>query len=45
MILVDSSVWIDNFKGKGTPETLELDRMLGVQPLLVGDIILTEVHP
>ena len=43
MILVDSSVWIDFFNGQATPQVQLLKRMLGVQPLLVGDIILTEV--
>ena len=43
MILVDSSVWIDFFNGQVTPQTEALNRLLGVQPLLVGDIILAEV--
>ncbi len=43
MILVDLSVWIDYFNGVNTPETDYLDRALGNQPLLVGDIILAEV--
>ncbi len=43
MILVDSSVWIDYFQGKATRQTDCLDRLLGDQPLLVGDLILTEV--
>ena len=43
MILVDSSVWIDYFRGHATPQTDTLDRLLGDQPLAVGDLILTEV--
>ena len=43
MILVDSSVWIDYFKGTVTPQTAKLDGLLGSQPLAVGDLILTEV--
>lgn len=43
MILVDSSVWIDYFRGVPTPQTDRLDSLLGSQPLAVGDIILTEV--
>lgn len=43
MILVDSSVWIDYFKGAITPQTEELDRLLGREPLAIGDLILTEV--
>lgn len=43
MILVDSSVWIDYFRGTATPETDRLDGLLGSEFILVGDIILTEV--
>ncbi|MEY4909762.1 MAG: hypothetical protein RL260_3480 [Pseudomonadota bacterium] len=43
MILVDSSVWIDFFRGVATPQVDALDRLLGVEPLAVGDLILTEV--
>jgi predicted nucleic acid-binding protein len=43
MIIVDSSVWIDYFNGAPTPQTNKLDSLLGVEPLGIGDIILTEV--
>ena len=43
MILVDSSVWIDYFRGTQTSQVEMLDRLLGEIPLAVGDIILTEV--
>ena len=43
MIIVDSSVWIDYFNGKATPETDALDGLLGRKPVLTGDLILTEV--
>ena len=43
MILVDSSVWIDYFNGRGTPRTDRLDKLLGMEPLAIGDLILTEV--
>lgn len=43
MILVDSSVWIDYFRGAATPETGRLDALLGVDEVLVGDLMLTEV--
>ena len=43
MILVDSSVWIDYFRGSITPQTEKLDRLLGNEPLAIGDLILTEV--
>lgn len=43
MILVDSSVWIDYFRGVATPQTAKLNELLGVEPIVIGDIILTEV--
>ena len=43
MILVDSSVWIDYFRGSRTPQTDKLDELLDSEPLLVGDLILAEV--
>jgi len=44
MVLVDTTVWIDFFAGKSTPETEELERLLneGVDICTCG-IILTEV--
>ena len=43
MILVDSSVWIDYFRGTPTPEAEKLDLLLGTEPIATGDLILTEV--
>ena len=43
MILVDSSVWIDYFRGEATPQTERLEAALGNEPLAIGDLILTEV--
>ena len=43
MIIVDSSVWIDYFNGKKTPQTDWLDSALGDTPVIMGDLILTEV--
>lgn len=43
MILVDSSVWIQYFKGTATSQTDKLDLLLGSELLAVGDLILTEV--
>ena len=43
MILVDSSVWIDFFRNKPTAQAEWLDRNLGVEGLVVGDLILAEV--
>jgi predicted nucleic acid-binding protein len=43
MILVDSSVWIDYFRGVRTPQSDRLDILLGAEPVLIGDLILGEV--
>ena len=43
MILVDSSVWIDYFNGNKTDKTDWLDSSLGNIPIIIGDLILTEV--
>jgi hypothetical protein len=43
LILVDSSVWVDYFKGTLTPQAELLDGLLGQEPLAIGDLILTEV--
>jgi predicted nucleic acid-binding protein len=42
MILVDSSVWIEYFRGTKTPETDRLDALLGVEPVATGDLVLAE---
>jgi predicted nucleic acid-binding protein len=41
--IIDTSVWIDFFNGKATAETEVLDRLLGIELLIVGDLILVEV--
>jgi predicted nucleic acid-binding protein len=43
VIVVDSSVWIDYFNGVDSVASERLDALLGVEPLAVGDLILTEV--
>ncbi len=40
---MDSSVWIDYFRGSSTAQTEKLDKLLGHQLLAIGDLILTEV--
>ncbi len=42
-VLVDSSVWIDYFTGVATPEAEYLDSLLGHSPLVVADVVMTEV--
>lgn len=43
MILVDSSVWVDYFRGTPTRQTDVLDALLDREPLAIGDLILAEV--
>lgn len=43
MLVVDTSVWVDYFNGVETPASRRLDELLEVEPLVVGDVILTEV--
>lgn len=43
MIVVDSSVWIDYFCGNSNKQVETLDQLLGIKPIAVGDLILTEV--
>jgi predicted nucleic acid-binding protein len=43
VIFVDSSVWIDYFRGASTSQTELLDTLLGSEPLLIGDLVLAEV--
>ena len=43
MILVDSSVWIDYFRGIANTAADRLDQLLGVERLAIGDVVLAEV--
>ncbi len=43
MILVDSSVWIDYFRGVLSPRTDKLDRLLASDPVVIGDLMRAEV--
>ena len=43
MILVDSSVWIDFFRGRDTPQVERLDALFAEERIIVGDLIMTEV--
>ena len=38
MILFDSNVWNDYFRGTVTPRTEKPDNLLGRQPLSIGDL-------
>ena len=41
--MVDSSTWIDYFRGVSTAQTAKLDSLLDREPLAIGDLILAEV--
>ena len=43
MVLPDTSVWVDYFKGVSNWQTDRLDFILSSEPVGVGDLILTEV--
>ena len=43
MIFVDSSVWVDYFNGRNSAETDCLDKLLGKEPIGIGDLVLIEV--
>ena len=43
MILADSSVWIDFFNGVKSAEADKLNEVLGLEEVIIGDLILTEV--
>ncbi len=43
MILVDSSVWIAYFNNSNVWQTAFLDFLLGHEPIVIGDLIISEV--
>ena len=43
MILVDSTVWIDGLRGTDTPQVAFLQANIGQMPIVIGDLVLTEV--
>lgn len=43
MIVVDSSVWIDFLNGRMAPHVERLRAILGVEEIVVGDLMLCEV--
>jgi predicted nucleic acid-binding protein len=43
MLVVDTSVWVDYFNGVENPQTNFLHNVLDATPILIGDLILTEV--
>ena len=43
MILVDTSVWIDDFKGVANPHTDQLDTSIAQGSAAIGDLIFLEI--
>ena len=43
MIIADTSVWVDYFRGKYSPETEFLDQQLNNDLVAIGDLILLEI--
>ncbi len=43
MIVVDTSAWIDYFNGKIAPHTDRLDKDLGIERVIIGDLIIAEL--
>ncbi len=43
MLVVDTTVWVDYFNGVENPQTNYLDAILNQTPILIGDLIVTEV--
>lgn len=43
MIVADTSVWIDYFRGVAAPHTDLLDRALSESRIIIGDLIMTEL--
>jgi len=43
VILVDSSLWIDYFRGTMSPQASKLNLLLGAELIGIGDLILTKV--
>jgi predicted nucleic acid-binding protein len=43
VILIDSSVWIDYFRGIQSSQTDRLHALLGNEPIATGDLVLAEV--
>jgi predicted nucleic acid-binding protein len=42
-VLVDTSVWIDLFRGRTTPQVARLKELVGQEELILGDLILAEM--
>ena len=43
MVLADTSVWIDYFRGSSSPQTDRLDAYLDDERVAPGDLIITEL--
>jgi predicted nucleic acid-binding protein len=43
MVLVDTSVWIDYFRGSNSPQANKLDELLEDERIATGDLIIAEL--
>ena len=43
MVLVDTSVWIDYFRGRDSPQTNKLDELIDDERIATGDLIIAEL--
>jgi hypothetical protein len=43
VIVIDSTVWVDFFRGTANAQTAKLRGLMGLGVILVGDLILVEV--
>ena len=43
MIIADTSVWIDFFRGIDAPHTIALESVIGNDELFIGDLIIAEL--
>ena len=43
MVLVDTSVWIDYFRGRNSPQTNKLDELIDDERIATGDLIIAEL--
>ena len=43
MIVVDTSAWIDYFNGKKASHTDRLDKDLGIERVIIGDLMIAEL--
>lgn len=43
MVIVDTSVWVDYFNDRDTPQVARLESLLDIRSIAIGDLILCEI--